>query len=133
MDAHRTFHMYLFSASMGDADIGPHALKYTYTPLSRSHDIRLVELLPAPRQEDKICCRMLNSSLAEEPSACPISYEALSYTWDSPSLIAEMICDGYQLDTTPNLQAALRSLRTTYRSRILWVDQICITTVTSKI
>lgn len=111
---------------MGGPDIGPRALEFTYTPLSRPHDIRLVELIPAPRQEDEICCRMLHSSLAEEPSACTISYEALSYTWDSPPLTAQIICDGYQIDITPNLHAALRSLRNTGRSRILWVDQICI-------
>ena len=111
---------------MGGPDRENGQKQIIYNPLVGPHDIRLVELLPASKQEDQIYCRMVSSFLAEPPSSCPISYEALSYTWDSPSLIVQIDCDGHQLSVTPNLHGALRSLRAMDKSRILWVDQISI-------
>jgi len=53
-------------------------------------------------------------------------YDALSYTWGSPSKSNKINIKGDALAITKNLDAALRGVRSTTRTRVLWVDAICI-------
>ena len=65
-------------------------------------------------------------------------YEALSYTWGARVGTLPIICCGLASDknggegsrgvvlVTPNCDAALRHLRLRLRSRVLWIDAICI-------
>lgn len=56
----------------------------------------------------------------------PVWYTALSYVWGDSAFVMPMLCDGKPFRTTRNLEAALRHLRHTEDSVILWADQICI-------
>ncbi len=54
------------------------------------------------------------------------SYEALSYVWGSRFGTEPIRCDGKRLMVTPNCESALGYLRLKDKTRILWVDAICI-------
>ncbi|KIL92938.1 hypothetical protein FAVG1_04119 [Fusarium avenaceum] len=51
---------------------------------------------------------------------------ALSYTWGMPDASRGMSIDGSSLVITPNLEHALRHLRSAETAQRLWVDFICI-------
>jgi WD repeat-containing protein 55 len=56
----------------------------------------------------------------------PIWYTALSYVWGNSAFVKPVTCDGKPFKATLNLDLALRYLRRTDMSVMLWVDQICI-------
>jgi len=68
----------------------------------------------------------------------PTPYEALSYTWGARAGTLPITCFDLSSDknggegrrgvllVTPNCDAALRHLRLRLRSRVLWIDAICI-------
>jgi WD repeat-containing protein 55 len=56
----------------------------------------------------------------------PIWYTALSYAWGGTAFLKPMTCNGKPFKTTHNLDRALRYLRQTDVSIMLWIDQICI-------
>lgn len=107
---------------------------YKHSPLPQNGDeIRLLELLPAtfPKSRDFISCRLVIRPLSEAPQ-----YEELSYTWGTlardvpvfvvPNPLPEWLAVSEALPVTPQLYAALKSVRWETTSRYLWVDQICI-------
>ncbi|KAI0969369.1 heterokaryon incompatibility protein-domain-containing protein [Xylaria arbuscula] len=83
--------------------------------------IRLLELLPGDPADD-IHCLLTPHTLQADME----KYEALSYCWGSPAATKLIYLDGNVLDVTVNLRSALRHLRLTNSSRMLWVDAICI-------
>ena len=94
---------------------------YRYSPLKHEHDIRLLYLLPGSN-EAPLSCSLRIVSLSEIPD-----YEAVSYTWGEPIFSASIECFSKgQLPITENLSKALYHLRLANRSRILWIDAICI-------
>ncbi|RWA09588.1 hypothetical protein EKO27_g5528 [Xylaria grammica] len=87
--------------------------------------IRLLEIFPGSSLSSPIEARLFNTSL-ESPG---LSYEALSYVWGSvpdPQQWGSIRVNGLMQRVAPNLQNALSSLRLADRSRVLWVDSICI-------
>ncbi|KAI0103961.1 heterokaryon incompatibility protein-domain-containing protein [Nemania sp. FL0031] len=98
---------------------------YAYSPdaakTGRDRNIRLLELLPG-RPSDDIRCVLTTHPLL--PGV--VKYEALSYVWGDPAITKPISVNGDRLDVTVNLRSALRHLRRTNKSRILWVDAICI-------
>ena len=102
---------------------------YSYISLPwPSSRIRLVEILPG--DDAQIHCRMHIVDLYSTPllrvDEIPRTYEALSYTWHSQALTNTILCDGRLLRVTHSVYEALRSLRRSTISRILWIDAICI-------
>ncbi|KAL8896251.1 MAG: hypothetical protein Q9192_003187 [Flavoplaca navasiana] len=94
---------------------------YQYEALVKSDSIRLLQLEPAASNNTIIHCELIDVELATAPG-----YEALSYVWgnkDSPQSI--YLPYGY-LEVTENLASALRDLQYGGRSRLLWVDAVCI-------
>ncbi|KAJ8126832.1 hypothetical protein O1611_g6807 [Lasiodiplodia mahajangana] len=87
----------------------------------RDRNIRLLELLPG-RPSDDIRCVLTTHPLL--PGV--VKYEALSYVWGDPDVTKPISVNGDSLQVTVNLRSALRHLRRTNKSRILWVDAICI-------
>jgi Heterokaryon incompatibility protein (HET) len=81
-------------------------------------EIRLLELLPGC-ENDPVHCRLSTHLPLSRPQ-----YEALSYCWGHGT--EKITCDNALLGITLNLFYALKRLRTTDQSRILWVDAICI-------
>ncbi len=104
---------------------------YTYTALAeRTSMIRLVELLPGGTI-DQIRCRIHHVDLDNLPrlpsnSFRRITYEALSYTWDSQVFYQYVWCDDKVMPITQNLFNALKRIRLPGSSILLWVDAICI-------
>ena len=104
---------------------------HTYNALSpKTSMIRLVELLPGGTI-DQICCRLHHVDLDNLPishsnSSQRITYEALSYTWDTQIFYQFVWCDDKVLPITQNLHDALKRMRHSSSSIMLWVDAICI-------
>ncbi|KAF1811197.1 HET-domain-containing protein [Eremomyces bilateralis CBS 781.70] len=118
--------------------------RYVYRPLRGNHTIRLIELHPAMRLSDTLAFRFFHvdlDMLSIRPNG--ISYEALSYVWGSHIMHHSTYCYDsvrHQIPSgqyppvpsycykpiTASVDGALRRLRYSDRSRILWVDQLCI-------
>lgn len=96
----------------------PHAHKALQNP---QNDIRLLCVLPG-RHSDSIVCTTSVITLAEAAE----KYNALSYCWGSQDRRRPIICDGASFSITPNLESALKRLRSPDVARSLWVDQLCI-------
>lgn len=99
---------------------------------------RLVTLLPGPQGPGStIHCKLQHVSLSSPPESW-ISYEGLSYTCGSPwetefippkvdvSETFSIALNSCIVPIAYNLHAALHRLRYTDRSRILWIDALCI-------
>lgn len=104
---------------------------YSYIPLPLPNStIRLVEILPG--EDAHIHCRMhvadLSSIALLRIDGIPrtLLYEALSYTWHSQALTDTILCDARLLRVTHSVCEALRSLRRSTISRVLWIDAISI-------
>ncbi|KAF2831842.1 hypothetical protein CC86DRAFT_276641, partial [Ophiobolus disseminans] len=54
------------------------------------------------------------------------SFEALSYTWGDPHDAVPIKVEGHQFTVTRNLHCALKYLRLQNRTRVLWVDALCM-------
>lgn len=97
-----------------------HYSRYEYDSLDSNMQIRLLELHRGESQ-DAIVCTLRHVFLRDLPN-----YTARSYTWGDLILSSLIICDGGYLEVSRNLERALRNLRETSRTTILWVDAICI-------
>lgn len=94
---------------------------YIFEPLNPvANEIRLLRLLPGQAAEP-VRCTLHVVSLDASPR-----YEALSYVWGDAAKKHDILVDGQRYDITVNLEAALRGLRRSFRSRQLWADAICI-------
>ena len=91
---------------------------YHYIPLNPG-EVRILELLPG--SETAVVSIIIRHVLINEFH----DFEALSYTWgvDQPDRVVRI--NGKTHSVTPNLEAALKELRTDER-RSLWIDAICI-------
>ncbi|RII22538.1 hypothetical protein CUC08_Gglean013452 [Alternaria sp. MG1] len=87
---------------------------------SENRDIRLLELCPA-LYDDTIQLRLRPKKANEKTD-----YEALSYTWGTTTSPREALLSGTPISVTESLDLCLRRLRYADRSRILWVDALCI-------
>ncbi|KAF7197204.1 Heterokaryon incompatibility protein 6, OR allele [Pseudocercospora fuligena] len=98
-----------------------------------SDAFRILKLLPGSRNSDLqgtlLVRRLKNKSSTKfQP---PEDYEALSYNWGpkSPEKSIRLLAENteyYTMSIGPNLDAALRHLRSTDRATYLWVDALCI-------
>lgn len=106
--------------------------KYDYTPLDEeAGEITLLKLLPGHFNAPvRITIRRKVLSAENTPE-----FEALSYAWGSPSDRLDISVEAKlrvlgvkpsRLSITRNLFEALRHLRQEHRSRVLWIDQICV-------
>lgn len=82
---------------------------------------RILKLLPSNGSDVSLRCELLIVSLDKLPK-----YEALSYAWGAPVLSSFIFCNGKRLGITQNCEAAIRRLRQPKKSRLVWVDSICI-------
>jgi hypothetical protein len=57
---------------------------------------------------------------------CQHKYEALSYAWGTAISQSRVLVDGIDMRVTENLHQGLRRLRFKDRSRMLWIDALCI-------
>ncbi|OAL47323.1 HET-domain-containing protein [Pyrenochaeta sp. DS3sAY3a] len=93
-----------------------------YTALPSRSSIRLLHLSPAIDMEETISCELTIHQLDEQIP----SYIALSYVWGEREPAAQIVVNGSQFTITPNLHDALRNVRDSEATKVLWVDAICI-------
>ncbi|KAF7886448.1 hypothetical protein EAF00_010551 [Botryotinia globosa] len=98
------------------------ALSFYQRPMNAQiHEIRLLELTKGS-PSDPVSCSMKLASLDD----ANIEYEALSYVWGTLAGHVPIQVCGESFKATSNLELALRHLRYRDRSRVLWVDAVCI-------
>ncbi|KAK5169173.1 uncharacterized protein LTR77_006482 [Saxophila tyrrhenica] len=98
-------------------------MAHTYGPLCvEDGEFRLLELQPGSG-EDMITCTMRSTSLAEQP-VC--QYETISYCWGDLAPEARLELDGNELIIPASAVAALRRVRLPDRTRLLFLDVLCI-------
>jgi hypothetical protein len=83
--------------------------------------IRLLEVLPGMRQDAVINCRLQHYDLTSTPR-----YEAISYCWGDATDLTPIHVNDHKFNITRNLHDALFHLRLKDKSRLIWVDAICI-------
>ena len=113
------------------ARIGDALPAYEYEPLSHPNSIRLLKLRYGDERTEEIVCHMFEVGPDEKSHH---SYEALSWTWDSEgprsSIKINKEIEGedaaFAFSISYNLYLALKALRYEEKSRVLWVDAICI-------
>ena len=103
--------------------------RYQYSSLPSPTSVRLIELQPG-KESDPISCSLLCVELTGAQS-----FEALSYVWGASRGTIPIFCFDHGSNSdekdstilvTPNCLQALRRLRSKDKTRILWIDAICI-------
>lgn len=84
---------------------------------------RLLQLQPRPNADDT---EILDCSLQLVDVHNAPEYDALSYAWGNEDRTRTIRVNGIGLTVTQNLERALRNLRQTSKSRMLWADAVCI-------
>jgi Heterokaryon incompatibility protein (HET) len=92
---------------------------YQHLPLG-SNAIRVLGILPSLSYSAPIRITLQQAILEET------LYAALSYVWGEPKDKVPIEIDGKFIHVTKNCQAALRALRHSMDTKIVWVDAICI-------
>ena len=113
--------MMTFTTPGSAGETGAVIHEYNYLPLEDENAIRLLHLEPTNNPDSPIRATLQQPNLVPQSS-----YEALSYTWGEPIFTHHVDTPDGRLNITENLHAALRQLRQTETSRILWIDAICI-------
>jgi hypothetical protein len=103
----------------------PTATKYVYDQLPIvPQTTRLLHLKPASSNAEELRASLVHADITQGP---PLDYEALSYVWGDPVFPEVLHLDGGgTIAITANLFQCLVSLRRVDRTRVLWVDAVCI-------
>jgi Heterokaryon incompatibility protein (HET) len=88
----------------------------------KAREIRLVHIQPG-LWDDPILCEIEIVSLNSSP--CPV-YQTLSYTWGDSQATKPILLEDCLIDVKANLWAALRRLRCADKTRVIWIDALCI-------
>ena len=104
---------------------------YEHEPLSHENSLRLLNLWHGDEQTKEVVCDLFEVTPDEKGHR---KYEAVSWTWDSAGpmnsiKINKKVNDedtAFAFSISNNLYLALKALRDKYKSRVLWVDAICI-------
>ena len=100
--------------------------EFQYMPLEDpALDLRLIDIHPGERDYPLTC------TIRTFKSGPSLEYQALSYAWGSSTNKVPIIVNGKAFMVTPNLEAALRNLRSRKLEEMnsqlrLWADAICI-------
>jgi hypothetical protein len=96
---------------------------FKHKPLNLAEDeIRLVLLRPRRHASSDIDCHIVHAKLSAEN----LKYEALSYEWGNPTPTIRLSINGASSYVQWNLWHALERLRLWDRTRVLWIDALCI-------
>jgi hypothetical protein len=91
-----------------------------YPDLQDSNEIRLLYLQPGS-SGDKVKCTIKHAKLSDQPQ-----YEALSYMWGPHDCLQTILVNDFNINVRENMWLALQHLRLNAKTRVLWVDAICI-------
>lgn len=106
-------------------ETAPTRSRAPYTALT-ANQIRLLHLQPANSLHDPLVAQLAVAPLHDE-----LQFDAVSYAWDGAFNdqeipFGEVALDGISTRITGNLQDALRRLRRSSDTRLLWADAVCI-------
>jgi hypothetical protein len=90
-------------------------------PSLKDHEIRLVHINPSTGPEGIIHCNLVTVNLEDSPQ-----FEALSYEWGPALPNVQIMMNGRSISVRENLWWALRHLQLDGRSRVIWIDALCI-------
>ena len=96
---------------------------FRYPPLE-PNSIRFLNLQPSPSDTDSLSCSFLHL-----PRSADTQYEVLSGFWEDPSSPfrhASLLVDGRSCRATPKLAQALCKFRHRDKSRLLWIQSLCV-------
>ena len=97
---------------------------YKYKPLdAKNKEVRLLEVQPVEEDFLPLRCSIQHASLNSDPAP---AYETISYVWGNPNTKEFIEIDGTEYSFPASSAAAIRRMRLPNRSRILWIDAICI-------
>ena len=94
----------------------------------RSHQIRLLKILPARDGAGMICCNLKTADLDDGPN-----FTALSYAWGSPHQTRDIHLNGRRTTVRKNLCEFLKNARSFVQERPLWIDALCIDQANKKV
>ena len=94
--------------------------KFEYNKLEGDRHIRLL-ILHRRKSTDSINCTLFEVSLDRAPA-----YEAISYTWGDSKEMLKIRVNGGQLEIPKNAHRILKSRRSFWKPRLLWIDSVCI-------
>ena len=92
-----------------------------WQPLSSETSIRILTLHPAAKGDATITTTLEEVDLTDKPS-----FEAISYTWGTDESQRSITVNGCSIRIRQNLFQALSRFRLGHRSRVMWVDALCI-------
>lgn len=101
--------------------------KTIYRNLNTNTDeIRLLTLHLAQTTKLTLSCTLSHAALTPLTRSGIPGYEALSYVWGQPDLSKKILLNNWDFWITPILEYILLNLRRRDRTRVLWVDALCI-------
>lgn len=98
---------------------------YTYQALEGGLSTRLIGLHPATEACSELRCDIIHIDLLDNISFHP-PYTALSYAWGSKRKCCVLWCGTHSIPITASLDAALRAVRKSTWTLLIWVDAVCI-------
>ena len=108
---------------LGNVQFWPSLEQYEYRHLA-PEEFRLIELLPGQDND-----RLIGRLITVDPASAP-QYVALSYVWGPPCEEGEdpqsILLDNIAIKLRPNLDSAMRALRSLDQDVYVWVDTLCI-------
>lgn len=108
-----------------DSDFDPSLVNMDSSTVAlTSNEIRLFEL-PPPNPPNDSQAPITGRTLVV-PITTDIDYEALSYVWGNCKDRTPITINGRSVTVSLNLEGILRRLRCCDKTRMLWIDQICI-------
>ncbi|KAJ4369142.1 hypothetical protein N0V83_006226 [Neocucurbitaria cava] len=104
-------------ASLASGILGPKV--YSYQPLERELDFRLVRVLP--QKTSKLKCEILHASLVSPPE-----YIAISYAWGDGVDTKRLVLGGAAISVSASLHGALKAVRDQDDEVLVWIDGLSI-------
>ena len=96
---------------------------FKYSPLDiNTKEFRLLIVWPALWKSSPIRCSTLHCQVNKYKGA----YFALSYTWETSTEKKMIFLDGAEFLVQPNLESALRHVRSRFLPLYIWADAVCI-------
>jgi hypothetical protein len=113
---------------------------YSYQRLDNDTTIRVLVLQPAEAHESLLIANLVHTdrqklfsvtniakrSTTSAPTEQGLTWECVSYAWGQVHLSHDLYVDGHIVKITANVESMLRYLRKKNKTRLLWVDAICL-------
>ena len=95
-----------------------------YKPLDKSQRETRILKLHFGNHDDSVCGTLAMTALQSDNKI--VKYEAISYCWGDSTTREQITLNQFSFDAPASAAEALRHLRFSDQSRILWIDVLCI-------